>query len=123
MAEKKTTRRKTTRKAAKSTSAVSVSAVSAASKGLISSLASGWKEVSRKQIDFAQENTNEYFKTLRDMADAKNPQQSMMIYGRFAAGAVRRQAEQARAIGKVVSGVQKDIAGKIAKIRPSSQGK
>ncbi len=115
MAPKKTTKRKAAKKAAPKAT------TGQAAKGLVSSLAKSWKEISAMQIDFAQENADEYFATLRQMADAKNPQESMAIYGRFTVDAVKRQVAQTREIGSVMSGVQKDVAGRLAKMRPGSK--
>ena len=114
MATRKTPKRKAATKAAPK-------AAGQAAKGLVSSLAKSWKEISAMQIDFAQENADEYFATLRKMADAKNPQESMAVYGRFTVDAVKRQVAQTREIGSVVSNVQKDVAGRLAKLRPGSK--
>ena len=110
----KTTKRKTATKKAPS---------AASQASLVSSLTAGWRHASKRQIDFAQENTTEYFKALRAIANAKDAQESMATIGRFAKDTVKRQTAQAREMGALVSGVQKEVTSRLAKLRPGSRNK
>lgn len=68
---------------------------------ILGQLGQTWRAYNLVQINFAEENVKAYFDAMREVVEAKSVGEATKVYGKFAVQAGRRQAEQARTLGKM----------------------
>jgi len=70
--------------------------------------AKGWRHVQEVRLQFAQENVNEYFETMKSAYAAKDFAKASEIRSDFAMNSLLRQIEQAREINHVAGKARRD---------------